>query len=47
MPFLGPDRAARYPNRNDLADKMRELMADAPDDQTRREIQRMVDKLDQ
>lgn len=26
---------------------IRRLMADAPDDQTRREIQRMVDKLDQ
>lgn len=33
-------------SRNDLADKMRELMADAPDDRTRQEIQRMVDKLE-
>jgi len=33
-------------SRNDLADKMRELMADAPDDRTRQEIQRMVEKLE-
>lgn len=33
-------------SRNDLADKMRELMNDAPDDRTRQEIQRMVEKLE-
>lgn len=33
-------------SRNDLADKMRDLMMDAPDDRTRQEIQRMVDKLE-
>ena len=33
-------------SRNDLADKMRELMHDAPDDRTRQEIQRMVEKLE-
>lgn len=33
-------------SRNDLADKMRELMDEAPDDRTRQEIQRMVDKLE-
>lgn len=33
-------------SRNDLADKMRELMRDAPDDRTRQEIQRMVEKLE-
>ena len=44
---MGRYSGERGYSRNDLADKMRELMADAPDDQTRREIQRMVDKLDQ
>ena len=33
-------------SRNDLADKMRDLMHDAPDDRTRQEIQRMVEKLE-
>ena len=33
-------------SRNDLADKMRDLMREAPDDRTRQEIQRMVDKLE-
>ena len=33
-------------SRNDLADKMRELMDGAQDDRTRREIQRMVEKLE-
>ena len=45
------DRMGRYSgergySRNDLADKMRELMHDAPDDRTRQEIQRMVEKLE-
>ena len=45
------DRMGRYSgergySRNDLADKMRDLMHDAPDDRTRQEIQRMVDKLE-
>ena len=39
------DSMGRY-SRNTLADKMRDLMMDAPDDRTRQEIQRMVDKLD-
>ena len=39
-------RENRGYSRNDLADRMRELMADAPDDRTRQEIQRMVDKLE-
>lgn len=39
-------RYSRGYSRNDLADKMRELMDDAPDDRTRQEIQRMVDKLE-
>ena len=33
-------------SRSDLADKMRELMKDAPDDRTRQEMQRMVEKLE-
>ena len=45
------DRMGRYSgergySRNALADKMRDLMMDAPDDRTRQEIQRMIDKLD-
>lgn len=39
-------RYSRGYSRNDLADKMRELMVDAPDERTRQEIQRMVDKLE-
>lgn len=39
-------RYSRGYSRNDLADKMRELMDDAPDDQTRKEIHRMVEKLE-
>ena len=33
-------------SRNDLADKMRELIDKAPDEQTRHEIKRMIEKLD-
>ena len=45
------DRMGRYSgergySRNDLADKMRELMMDVPDDRTRQEMQRMVEKLE-
>jgi len=42
------DSMGRYSgySRNDLADKMRGLMNDAPDDRTRMEIQRMVEKLE-
>ena len=39
------DSMGRY-SRNDLADKMRELMMDAPDDRTRQEMQRMIEKLE-
>jgi len=39
------DSMGRY-SRNDLADKMRELMHDAPDDRTRQEMHRMVEKLE-
>lgn len=33
-------------SRNNLADQMRELMEDAPDDRTRQEIQRLAEKLE-
>lgn len=39
------DSMGRY-SRNGLAEKMRDLMMDAPDDRTRLEIQRMVEKLE-
>ena len=39
------DSMGRY-SRNDLADKMRELMHDVPDDRTRQEMQRMIEKLE-
>ena len=32
--------------RNDLAGKMRELLEDAPDDRTRQDLQRMIEKLE-
>ena len=45
------DRMGRYSgergySRSDLSDKLRELMDEAPDDRTRQEIHRMVEKLD-
>ena len=43
---MGRYSGERGYSRNDLADKMRELMDDAPDERTRQEIQRMVDKLE-
>ena len=39
------DSMGRY-SRNDLADKMREMMHEAPDDRTRQEMQRMIEKLE-
>lgn len=39
------DSMGRY-SRDGLADKMRELMEDAPDDRTRQEIKRLVEKLE-
>lgn len=39
------DSMGRY-SRNDLADKMRELMMEAPDEHTRMEIKRMVEKME-
>lgn len=33
-------------SRTDLADKMRELMDEAPDDRSRQEIRRLIEKLD-
>ena len=38
-------RSGRY-SRNDLADKMREMLEDAPDERTRQEMMRMIDKMD-
>lgn len=38
------DDMGRY-SRDGLADKLRELMDEAPDDKTRMEIQRLVDKM--
>ena len=43
---MGRYSGERGYSRNDLADKMRELMEDAPDDRTRMDIQRMVEKLE-
>lgn len=43
---MGRYSGERGYSRNDLADKMRELMEDAPDDRTRKEIQQMIDRLD-
>lgn len=53
--YNGPYRGRSYARRRDsmgrysrdgLADKMRELMEDAPDDRTRQEIKRLVEKLE-
>ena len=38
------DSMGRY-SRHSLSDKLRELMDDAPDDRTRMEIKRLVDKM--
>ena len=38
------DSMGRY-SRDGLADKLRELMADAPDEKSRMEIQRLVDRM--
>ena len=43
---MGRYSGERGYSRNDLADKMRELMMDAPDDHTRMEIKRLVDKME-
>lgn len=39
------DSMGRY-SRDNLADKMRELMMDAPDDRTRQEMHRLVERLE-
>ena len=58
MPYYGGsyrgrkrDSMGRYSgergySRNDLADKMRDLMDEAPDDRTRQEIKRMIEKME-
>ena len=38
------DAMGRY-SRGTLADKLRELMEDAPDDKTRQDLQRMIDRM--
>ena len=48
--YPGAPGIPRYPNRNysrnDLVDKIRQLMDNAPDDRTRQEIQRMVEQME-
>lgn len=39
------DSMGRY-SRESLADKLRDLMDDAPDDRTRQEIKRLIEKMD-
>ena len=41
----GRDSMGRY-SRNSLTDKLRDLMNEAPDDRTRMEIKRLVEKMD-
>ena len=41
----GRDSMGRY-SRDGLADKLRELMGDAPDERTRMEIKRLIDKME-
>lgn len=43
---MGRYSGERGYSRNTLADKMRDLMEEAPDERTRQEIQRMVEKLE-
>lgn len=43
---MGRYSGERGYSRNNLADKMRDLMDEAPDDHTRQEIRRMVEKLE-
>ena len=44
----GRDRMGRFVSRdgNEMAHRLREMMEDAPDDATRYEIQRLVDKME-
>jgi len=43
---MGRYSGERGYSRNDLADKMRDLMMEAPDERTRQEMQRMAEKLE-
>jgi len=43
---MGRYSGERGYSRSDLADKMHDLMAEAPDDRTRQEIMRMIEKLE-
>ena len=41
------DSMGRYSRTGDMADRLRDLMQDAPDERTRQEIQRLVTKMEQ
>ena len=43
---MGRYSGERGYSRSDLSDKLRDLMDEAPDDRTRQEIHRMVEKLE-
>jgi hypothetical protein len=40
------DSRGRYADRGDMVDTIRDMMRDAPDDTTRMEFQRFIDKID-
>ena len=40
------DSRGRYADRGDMVDTIRDMMRDAPDDNTRMEFQRFIDKID-
>lgn len=40
------DSRGRYADRGDMVDTIRDMMHDAPDDATRMEFQRFIDKID-
>ena len=40
------DSMGRGYSRNDLVDRMRDMMEDAPDERTRQEMMRMIDKME-
>jgi len=40
------DSRGRYADRGDMVDTIRDMMRDAPDDSTRMEFQRFLDKID-
>ena len=40
------DARCRYSNANDMVDKLHDLMADAPDEHMRHEIQKLISKME-